>query len=77
MALIILENRLEVAEWVVIYVFGDPVPNGAVESSQLATVLLAVAVAVAAAETLSQAGGGAIGLFGCDISRGIGGGGAV
>lgn len=75
MALIILENRLEVAEWVVIYVFGDPVPNGAVESSQLATVLLAVAVA--AAETLSQAGGGAIGLFGCDISRGIGGGGAV
>lgn len=75
MALIILENRLEVAEWVVIYVFGDPVPNGAVESSQLATVLLAVAVA--AAGTLSQAGGGAIGLFGCDISRGIGGGGAV
>lgn len=75
MALIILENRLEVAEWVVIYVFGDPVPNGAVESSQLATVLLAVAVAVAG--TLSQAGGGAIGLFGCDISRGIGGGGAV
>lgn len=75
MALIILENRLEVAEWVVIYVFGDPVPDGAVESSQLATVLLAVAVAVAG--TLSQAGGGAIGLFGCDISRGIGGGGAV
>lgn len=79
MSLIILEDGVEITQRVVVHVLGDPVPHRTVERSELPAVLLVADTAAAAARAgaLSQAGGGAIGLLGGDISSGFSGGGAV
>lgn len=74
MALIVPEDGAEVAQRVVVDVFGDPVAHRTVESRQLPAVLLTAATGGGA---LSQAGGGAIGLLGCDVSSRLDGGGAI
>lgn len=74
MPLVVPEDGVEVAQRVVVDVFGDPVSHRAVESRELPAVLL---VAAAGARALSRARGGAIGLLGRDVSGGLGGGGAV
>lgn len=74
MLLVVPEDGVEVAQRVVVDVFGDPVSHRAVESRELPAVLL---TAAAGARALNWAGGGAIRLLGHDVRGGLGGGGAI
>lgn len=77
MPLVVPEDGVEVAQRVVVHVFGDPVAHGAVESGELPAVLLVADTAGGGAGALSRVGGGAIRLLDADVSGGLDGGGAV